>query len=143
MATIANSMTPQQRQAYQSIANPGEMTPDYWRFSHTRDSGTNKAYFPARDQSDNYRALGEGYRNIKNGMFNQLTGNEPIYGFCKFPLNGLDQEQTNRAGYEYQKQTRVLDNRDPVRVMANTPTQYPNYRGMPVYYNFQGRNMVR
>ena len=143
MATIANSMIPQQRQAYQSVANPGEMNPDYWRFNVPRDSGNSKAYFPARAQSDNYRALGEGYRNVANGMFNQLVGSEPVYGHMKFPLNPLDQEQQNRVGYDYQKQTRVLDNRDPVRVMANTPTQYPNYRGMPVYYNFQGRNMLR
>lgn len=142
-ALITASMTPQQRQAYQSIANPGEMTPDYWRFQVPRDSGNAKAYFPAHQQSDNFYALREGYQTIKNGMFNRLVGTEPVYGHCKFPLNPLDQEQTNRPGWEMQKTTRVQDNRDPLRVMRNTPTQYPNYQGKPVYYNYPGRDMVK
>lgn len=140
----ATTMTtvPSQRQAHQSIANPREMGPDYWRFNPDRGVGTSKAFFPADQQSDNYRTLNEGHHRIKNGAMNPLTGEEPIYGHMHYPRNPLDQEQTNRPAYNIQKETRILDSRNPVRTMINIPSSYPQYRLGQTYLNFPTGNQV-
>ena len=79
-------------------------------------------------QSDaNFFALREPYQQVKNGMFNPLTGREPIYGHVNYDLNPFQQEQTNAhmSGYQIQKQTRVADNMSPLYVMRAPTYEYP------------------
>jgi hypothetical protein len=125
--SIAGSTVPSQEHTRQSFPARGQFAPDDWQFNVNRanavDYQTNNAI-----QSDyNYFALSENYQNIKNGMFNPLTGEEPIYGHVNYSLNPLDQEQTNAgmSGYQNQKQTRVSDNMSPAYSMQFPAYKYP------------------
>ncbi len=138
MATlsIANSMVPGTRTTYQSIFNPGENGPGVWQFQPEREPGYSKAFFPADQQTTNYYHLNEGHNSVKNGMFQQLTGAEPTYGHVDYERNPLAQEQTNHAVTDMTKITRVQWSNSAAKSMRATPSQYPNNRGRPDYYNF-------
>ena len=134
--SISASLNPAQRG--QAVVNPRENSPTDWQYQMQRDPGFSAAFFPADQQSDNYRALNEGYQNVKNGMFGRLTGTEPIAGHMEFPRNILDQEQTNRPVWDIQKQTQIQSTHNAARTMFRIPSQYPFYRGRRVYQNFTG-----
>jgi hypothetical protein len=123
--SIANTMVPAQRTTEQSIFNPKEISPTMWMFDPVRTQQYDWQPEVAQLSNNNMFAKNEPYQDVKNGMFNPLTGREPIYGHVRYRLNPLDQEQTNRAGYEQQKQTRYRDNMDPAVAMRWPAYQYP------------------
>lgn len=125
--SIANTMTPSQRGTVQSIPNPREFSPSNWMFDPIRANAPDWRPSNADLSNNNYYSQKEGYQNIKNGMFNPLTGAEPVNGHVNYFLKPLDQEQTNAhmSGYKDQKITRVADNMNPAFVMRFPPYQYP------------------
>ena len=138
--SIASTLTPSQMLSQKGVANPRERGPLDWAFQPVRDPIFNETGLPVDQQSDNYRALNEGYQQVKNGMFNRLVGTEPVYGNFRFPRNPLDQEQTNRAVRSLQMQTQQESNGaphtiNPYRTVINNPSQYPYNLGRPIYEN--------
>ena len=125
--SIAQSMLPSQEHTRQSFPAPRQFAPDDWQFNLMRDFAPDYREGNAEQSNNNYFAKKEPYQQVKNGMFNPLTGQEPIYGHVEYKLNPLDQEQTNAqmSGYQLQKQTRVADNMSPIGVMKFPPYTYP------------------
>ncbi len=120
-------MLPSQEHTRQSFPAPRQFAPDDWQFSLMRDFAPDYREGNAEQSNDNMFAKQEGYQNVKNSMFNPLTGQEPIYGHVEYKLNPLAQEQTNAqmSGYQLQKQTRIADNMSPIGVMKFPPYMYP------------------
>lgn len=131
---IALGMIPSQRR--QGMINPKENSPTDWQFQPQREPGFSKAFFPADEQSDNYYTLNEGHKQILNGMFDNNTTGNPIFGHVNFQLNPLDNNKTNLQANDNQKQTRVSWSNSAFRSMRMTPSQMPNYGGKPDYANF-------
>ncbi len=129
MATlsIANSMVPSQRRTVQSFPNPNEFGAGDWGFNVTRAQQLDWSPLSVNTSSNNFFTNLEPSKNLKNRMFNPLTGQEPVFGHVNCYLNPLEQEQTNAkmAGYQLQKITRVADNMSPVGVMRFPTYQYP------------------
>ena len=129
MATlsIANSMVPSQRHTVQSFPNPMEFGPGDWGFSVARAQRLDWSPLSMTTSTDNFFTNREPSKTLKNGMFNPLTGEEPIFGHVNYNLNPLEQEQTNAkmSGYQLQKITRVADNMSPAGVMRFPTYQYP------------------
>lgn len=126
--SISGTCLPQQKRTEKAIRNPGEFTPDDWKFSVTGDpNGWDWRGGNAVTGDSNLFNNREPYRLIQNAIFGPLTGQEPIYGHVKYHLNPLDQEQTNAkmSAYQIQKQTRVLDNMSPLGVMRYPAYKYP------------------
>lgn len=125
--SIAQSMIPSQRGTVQSCVNPREFSETDWQFNVNRAYQLDWAPGAAMNSNLNYFTQMEPHQKIKNGMFNPLTGREPIYGHTNYTLNPLDQEQTgsHMAAYQLQKQTRVADNMSPLPSMRFPPYQYP------------------
>jgi hypothetical protein len=125
--SIAQSMLPSQEHTRQSFPAPRQFSADDWQFSLMRDFAPDYREGNAEQSNLNMFAKNEPYQQIKNGMFNPLTGQEPIYGHVNYRLNPLDQEQTNAkmAGYQMQKITRVADNMSPAGVSRFPAYQYP------------------
>lgn len=123
--SIAASMIPSQEHTRQSFPAPRQFGPANWSFQLMRDSAPDYREGNAEQSDLNMFAKNEPYQAIKNGMFNPLTGTEPIYGHVNYVLNPLEQEQTNAkmSGYQLQKQTRIADNMSPKGVM-----NFPSYR---------------
>lgn len=135
--SIAQTMVPL---TTKTPLNPSEG----WKFDYTREAGYQAAMMGKTDglqfaQSDNYRYYNEPcYKEMKNNCFNHLTGLEPIFGHMTYPLNKLNQEQTNRRGLELQRMTQIETpsapfTQDPVRYMVNQPEKYPWLKGRPWY----------
>ena len=122
--SIAGTCVPSQEHTRQSFPAPRQFAPDDWQFNIARDFAPDYREGNAIQSDNNYFAKNEPYQQVKNGMFNPLTGQEPIYGFVDYKLHPLQQEQTNShmSGYQTQKQTRVADNMSPAYVM-----RYPSY----------------
>lgn len=126
MISITQSMTPNQRSTLQSTVNPREFGPNDWQFDINR-SVQNWAPTMSNVGNDNMFTRNEPHRQIKNGMFNPLTGTEPIYGQVNYFLNPLQQEQTNShtSAYANQNITRIAWSTNAERVMANPAFSYP------------------
>jgi len=124
--SIAQSMVPSQMHTQQGMVNPQQFSVDDWEFNVLRAQQVDYQRGNAISSSDNYYALGEGYQTVKNGMFNPLTGQEPVYGHVNYNLNPLQQEQTcaHMFAYQAQKQTRVRDNMSPAGVMNQPSYKY-------------------
>jgi hypothetical protein len=125
--SIARSCVPSQENTRQSFPAPRQFRPDDWQFKLASDFAPDYREGNAIQSDNNYFAKNEGYQNVKNGMFNPLTGQEPIYGHVNYALNPLQMEQTNAHmfGYQAQKQTRVADNMSPAGVMRAPTYKYP------------------
>jgi len=125
--SIARSMVPAQRGTVQSVVNPREFGPNDWEFSVSRATQLDWVPGTALNSNLNFFTQREPHQQIKNGMFNPLTGQEPIYGHTNYQLNPLDQEQTgsHMSAYQLQKQTRVSDNMSPLHSMRFPTYQYP------------------
>lgn len=110
-----------------------------WRFDYRRDPGYSEAYLQSDQQSDNYFYYNEPcYKELKDNAYRKLTGLEPLYGHSTFPLNRLDQQQTNWRGRELQFQTQIETQgaphrQNPVPTMVNQPNMYPWLKGRPWY----------
>jgi len=126
--TIATSMVPSQEHTRQGFVNPGQFGPTDWMWSASRTASLDWQPGNSISSSDNYFSQGEGYQSIKNGMFNPLTGQEPVYGHVNYRLNPLNQEQTmaHMQPYALQKESRVLNNISPAGVMRYPPFTYPS-----------------
>ena len=124
--TIAPSCIPSQNGTSKSVVEPREFSPTDWMFNTNRAYSYDWRNGNAITNNDNYFAKAEPYQKIKTGMFNPLTGQEPIYGHVNYRLNPMDQEQTmsHMSGYENQLQTRVSDNMNPGLVMRYPPQLY-------------------
>ena len=132
---IVYSMTPGVRQAVVPVPNPKEFSPNDWRQRIFLDAPHWEE--PADIQSDNYRVLNEPSHNIlKNKMFGPLSNPNLIYGHTQYPLNPLEQQQTNRPVNQIYKVTRVQDVNGVNKINHNLAIQYP----VPTYYrqSFQG-----
>lgn len=148
--TIANVTRASQGLAQQSVATPApnQQIPGVsWKSELWREPGfqaaTNMAPYT---QSDNYFTKNEGWQQVKNGIFNQPTGKEPIYGSVNFELNPLDQGQTSREVFALNGMTRAggaCGNKNPFKFMWRTASLYPANGGQPNYMNFQGKQPVR
>lgn len=121
-------MVPMQRATVQGMVNPREFSPNDWKFNVARAQDLDWQKDNDITSDFNFFARSEPFHEIKNGMFNPLTGQEPIYGHVNYKLNPLQQEQTNAkmSGYQNQKQTRVRDNMSPVYSMRFPAYQYPS-----------------
>jgi len=140
--SITQTMIPSQRHTEQGMVNPKEFSPTDWAWNPIRTNSLDWHPTNALQSNQNMFAKNEPYQNVKNGMFNPLTGREPIFGHCKYFLNPLDQEQTNgqSSAYEMQKQTRFNDNMDPnlsIRCSPYMPTTYPINDWKKVYIGSQ------
>ncbi len=134
--SISSSCIPSQRQ--QSIINPRENSPTDWQFQMTREAGYQSSMMGAVNQSDNMFVLKEGHQRVKNGMFDKLTGGEPIFGHVNFDRNPLDNNRNNLQAAAIQGTTQVQWNKNPFPLMFKSPSQYPNYGGKPTYANYSG-----
>lgn len=125
--SIANTMLPSQRHTEQNFPNPREFAPNDWQFSPSRAQQLDWQPMVQSLSTTNWYSNREGWKQVKNGMFNPLTGAEPIFGHVDYQLNPLEQEQTNAqmSGYQAQKVTRVADNMSPVGSMRMPTYQYP------------------
>ena len=132
--SIAQNMTPSQKGPYRSMIEPGEILGGAdWRFSLSRDP--RPWLIDDRVQSDNYFDMNERYKQISNGMFNPLTGGEPVYGHVDYTRtrDGVD-NVNNMAANNLYKQTRVAWN-NGLSTLNMPPSRYPQSKD---YYNFQG-----
>jgi hypothetical protein len=128
MNPIVQSMLPSQKHTVKSFPAPQEFAPNDWQFDVNRAQKLNWRPENAVQSSDNYFTLNEPHQDIKNSMFMQLTGEEPIYGHTNYFLNPLQQEQTNAhsSAYSNQKISRVSDNMNPFSsIMSAPPERYP------------------
>lgn len=125
--SIAQSMLPSQRHTEQNFPNPREFAPNDWQFSPLRAQQLDWQPMVADLSCDNWYNNKEAWQSIKTGMFNPLTGAEPIFGHVDYQLNPMEQEQTNAqmSGYQLQKITRVADNMSPAGSMRLPTYQYP------------------
>jgi hypothetical protein len=141
--SIANTMLPSQEQPRQNFPAPNQFSNiGDWQFNPLRAQQYNWREGNAEQSNDNYFTKEEPHQDIKNGMFNPLTGEEPIYGFINYGLNPLDQEQTNShmAGYQMQKQTRVSNNMSPAGVMRFPSYNYPVNQWQNVYMGSRNKS---
>lgn len=127
VVSLSQTCVPIQENSRQAFPARGQFTPDLWKFDPNKPQQLDWQVGVKHFQNDNYFAKEEGYQEIKNTMFNPLTGQEPVYGNVNYFLNPLQQEQTNAhmSGYQLQKQTRVADNMSPMGVMRFPAYQYP------------------
>lgn len=135
--SIANTMNPMQKGPYRSMIEPGEISGANWQWSIDRAQQDFK--LPPKWQSDNYFDQGEGYKSIKNGMYGQLTGREPMYGHMDYPRNPLDQNQTNMEVNDMYKMTQYNWSKG-LKVLRFDPSRYPQVKD---YLNFQGSTLNR
>ena len=124
--SIANSMVPSQEHTRQGQPAPRQFAQNDWAWSLNRQWQNDWNGLDSQFGNPNWFAKNEPYQAVKNGMFNPLTGREPIAGHVNFVLNPLDQEQTNShtSAYALMKQTRVANNMDPFRLMVNSAPGY-------------------
>jgi hypothetical protein len=136
-------MLPSQKHTVKSFPAPREFSPNDWQFDVNRAQELNWRPGTAEQSDFNYFCQNEPHQNIKNSMFNPLTGQEPIYGHRNDFLNPLDQEQTNAhmAGYKFQKASRVADNVNPFQasLMAVPSNRYPTNIWLNSYKGSQSR----
>jgi hypothetical protein len=135
--SISASLVPSQESTRQGMVNPNQFSNQrFWSFDAERDpNGFTWQPSVAEYSNLNYFTKDEPHQQVKNGMFNPLTGQEPVYGQTDYHLSPLDQEQTNShmSGYGLQKQTRVADNMNPAGVMRFPSYTYPTPRWQTVY----------
>ena len=125
---IVQTMIPQQRHTQKSFPNPREWTANDWSFDVNQAQELNWRPGTARQSDFNYFSNSEPHQKLQNGVFNPLTGQEPIYGHMNYILNPLAQEQTNahESAYQKQKVTRVANNMNPFSaIMSAPPYRYP------------------
>ncbi len=124
--SIAQTMIPSQEHTRQGLVNLGQFGPTDWMWSIDRQYRNDWNGNEQNNGNPNYFAKNEGYQQVKSGMFNPLTGQEPVFGHMNYKLNPLDQEQTgaHSSAYSAMKQTRVAGNMSPAGVMTNPTYQY-------------------
>jgi hypothetical protein len=131
--SIAQTMVPSQ--INNSVMNPQAG----WVFDMTRDAGYQQTKVPSDQQSDNYFYYNEpATTELKDKAFGMLTGLEPVFGHMVYPLNPLNQEQTNREGRDLQMMTQqesqgAPHTQNPLRTMIGQPDMYPYLRGRKWY----------
>jgi hypothetical protein len=125
--SIANTLVPSQRHTQQNFPNPREFAPDDWQFNPNRAQQLDWQPLASTLSTTDFYSNREAWKTIKNGMFNPLTGAEPIFGHVDYLLNPLEQEQTNAKTFAYQAQkvTRVADNMSPAGSMRMPTYRYP------------------
>ena len=135
--SISSSMVPSQRHTEQGCVNRGEFGPNDWKFDIMRTPKLDWAPDVALYSDCNYFTKTEAHQKLKTMMFNQPTGNSPIYGHTNYFLNPLDQSQTNShmSAYKGQEVTRVADNTSPAYVMHAPAYQYPITSGPSPWIN--------
>lgn len=135
--SIAKSMTPINvtgGTATNSVDTP--LVPNTLQLMETFPSFHKTFGVSADQQTTNYFNLNEGYHQVGNGMFTQLTGAEPVYGLVEYDRNPLAQNQTNWRVNDVQKITRVQHNMGYAAAAFRTPAVYPTRRGRPDKTNY-------
>lgn len=131
---ITGSMIPSQRNSRQSVPNPREFSSTDWMFSVSRD---NQTWAPGNSElsSNNFRNNNEPYKLLNIDLGAQLVGTEPPYGFGRYKINPLAQEQTNAktAAFQSQTFTRMQGFRNPA-VFIRTTNQFDPYPNPMLVY---------
>ena len=83
--TIAGTCVPSQRATQQSFPNPREFSETDWSFKPERAQSLDWQQGSIAGNNLNYFAKGEGYQQVKNGMFNQNRPNCP--GNCGLQIS--------------------------------------------------------
>lgn len=139
--SISQSCQTSQEHTRQGFPAPRAQRPDDWMFKLSSAQAVDYQPGNAQTSNNNYFAKRENYQTMKNGMFNPLTGAEPLYGHVNYTTNPLQQEQTNAqaSAYQLQKSTRVNDNMSPAYQMNFPAYYYPVNNRPNVWANvYQG-----
>ena len=92
---------------------------------------------PANQQSPNYTNLNEAYQNAGIKQYGMPSGQEPIYGSCKFPtdLYKNNNDGLTKSGMDVLSETRITAPFIDTRFAKKPVSQYPI---PPFIYDFVG-----
>lgn len=94
--------------AEQAVINPREQSIRNWSFKpQVYGSGYMASYFPASEQTLNKWEIREPSSYQGSNQRERLTGNEPVYGFHRYPRNLNDYDQTNLVGMNMMAATQL------------------------------------
>jgi hypothetical protein len=128
---IANQFQTSQLTKVQAIPYKNQFGLGVWSYSIKNNYDWQPGVAQLSDQ--NYSTKGEGWQKIKNGMYNRLTGDEPIYGLVNYELNPLNNEQCNahKIAYQQQKNSQLHPSSGYSKYLPNPNIEYPSTR----FYN--------